>query len=375
MSSLRKLVAVLILANLPAIGSAAGLEFSGTAWHLVAIHSMDETQGTVRISDPSRFTLEFWPNGRVGLRLDCNSGRGTYELTPAGDGTTGSIRFGPIVATRALCPPPRLDERLARDMAFVRGYLVKDDKLYLSLMADSGNYEWEPHHIAGTSLDSNRMVRPVHFAKGKNTSVIRDRIAGRQYVDYTLRASAGQRMTVMLDGSNKANHFNLLPPDSPDAAMVIGELVNNRFDGIVPDDGVYTIRVFLMRSAGRRQETSAYTLSIGIAGEPLVPVSANVDAVLPGTRYHASATTNCEPLYSQARHCEAYVVRRGFDGTATVELRWDGDRKRRILFVKGEPKAADVPQAMTFTRDDRGWRVSFDKAEHFEIPDALVYGG
>lgn len=83
----------------------------------------------------------------------------------------------------------------------------------------------------------------------------------------------------------------------------------------------------------------------------------------------------CEPLYSQVRECEAYVVRRGFDGTATVELHWDGDTKRRILFVKGEPKAADVPQAMTFTHDERGWRVSINNDEHFDIPEALVSGG
>ena len=69
------------------------------------------------------------------------------------------------------------------------------------------------------------------------------------------------------------------------------------------------------------------------------------------------------------------MVRRGFDGTATVELRWDAGRKRRILFVKGEPKAADSAQALTFTRNERGWRVSFDGEEHFEIPEALVYGG
>jgi hypothetical protein len=30
---------------------------------------------------------------------------------------------------------------------------------------------------------------------------------------------------------------------------------------------------------------------------------------------------------------------------------------------------------MTFTRDERGWRVSFGGEEHFEIPEPLVYGG
>ncbi len=69
------------------------------------------------------------------------------------------------------------------------------------------------------------------------------------------------------------------------------------------------------------------------------------------------------------------MIRRGFDGTATVELRWDKAKKRRILFVKGEPLVADVPQSMTSSRDERGWRVTFNGDEHFEIPEPLVFGG
>ena len=80
-------------------------------------------------------------------------------------------------------------------------------------------------------------------------------------------------------------------------------------------------------------------------------------------------------VYTETRECEAEVVRRSFDGTATVELRWDKTWKRRILFVKGEPKAADVPQLMTFTRNERGWVVSFGNDESFEIPEPLVFGG
>jgi hypothetical protein len=30
---------------------------------------------------------------------------------------------------------------------------------------------------------------------------------------------------------------------------------------------------------------------------------------------------------------------------------------------------------MTFTRNERGWRVSFGGEEHFEVPEPLVYGG
>jgi len=375
MSGLHALIGGLAMASLPLVSWSADAKFVGTTWQLLAIQSMDDAQGTTRVDDPARFTLTFGRDGQAFLQLDCNRGTGSFKITPTASGDSGSISFGPIAATRALCQPPRLDERIARNMAYVRSYLLKDGKLYFSLMADGGIYEWAPVHTEGTAQDLDRTIKPVQFSKGTNEISIRDRIVGRQFVDYQLRASAGQRLMVSLNGSNGANYFNLLPPDSADAAMAIGMLNGNRFEGLLPDDGVYTIRVFLMRAAGRRNEASNYTLSIGITGKPLEPVSGQTDAVLPDTPYHARTTTPCEPKYSQARECEALVVRRGFDGTATVELRWEGDRKRRILFIKGEPKATDVPQAMTFIRHERGWRVSFNGDEHFEIPEPLVYGG
>jgi heat shock protein HslJ len=117
---------------------------ASTAWALHAIQSMDDAQGTTRIADPERFTLRLGADGRATMRLDCNRGTASWKATAAGDGTTGSIEFGSIAATRALCPPPRLDERVVRALGYVRGYLLKDGKLFLSLMADGGILEWHP---------------------------------------------------------------------------------------------------------------------------------------------------------------------------------------------------------------------------------------
>jgi heat shock protein HslJ len=115
----------------------------GTAWQLHAIQSMDDAQGKTRIADPSRFTLRLNADGSAALQLDCNRGAATWESTPAGDGS-GRLTFGPVAATRALCPPPPIGERVARDLGFVRSYLLKEGKLFMSLMADGGIYEWHP---------------------------------------------------------------------------------------------------------------------------------------------------------------------------------------------------------------------------------------
>ena len=117
---------------------------TGANWELVAIQSMDDAQGTTRIESPERITASFTGDGRVSFRLDCNRGTATWESEPSADGTTGKLRFGPIAATRAMCPPPHLDERVVRDLTYVRSYLFKDGKLFMSLMADGGIYEWRP---------------------------------------------------------------------------------------------------------------------------------------------------------------------------------------------------------------------------------------
>jgi hypothetical protein len=204
---------------------------------------------------------------------------------------------------------------------------------------------------------------------------VQDRIQGYQYVDHSLRAFAGQRLVVALKGSHAGNTFNVLAPGAISGAMAIGEREGNRYEGVLPDDGVYTVRVYLPRAAGRRNESSRYTLSVGITGVPLKSVSSQVDAVVPGTRVHATTTAACVPPYTSTRTCEAQVVRRGFDGTATVLMRWDEGQVRRILFVKGQVVASDAQQAFKATRTADGWLVEFGDGERYEVPEPLVMGG
>jgi len=228
-----------------------------------------------------------------------------------------------------------------------------------------------PAHAA----DNERTVQAVHFAPGSSSVIIKDSIRGYHYVDYQLRAGAGQTLQVSLQTGNSANYFNILPPGSVDAGMYNASTSGNRFEGLLPDDGVYSIRVYLMRSAARRNERADFSLTIGVTGKPLAPVSARVDALIPGTPFHARTMAPCMPAYSQARECEASVIRRDHDGTATVVLRWDKKITRRILFLQGKPVASDAMQEMTYTRDDKGWVVRFYRDESFVIPEPLVFGG
>ena len=117
---------------------------AGTHWRLVEIQSMDDATGTARPSDPDAYTMDLNADGTVAMRLDCNRARGTWTVMPVANGSEGGFLFGPVAVTRAQCPPPSLGARIAKDMPFVRSFLLKEGRLYLSLFADGGIYVWEP---------------------------------------------------------------------------------------------------------------------------------------------------------------------------------------------------------------------------------------
>jgi hypothetical protein len=116
--------------------------------------------------------------------------------------------------------------------------------------------------LAVSPIDS----RPIQFAKGVSSATIKASLKGDQTIDYKLRARAGQTMSVKLKTSNGSNYFNVLPPGSQDVAIFVGSSGGNEWSAPLEADGEYTVRVYLMRSAARRNETASYTLTVGIVG-------------------------------------------------------------------------------------------------------------
>jgi len=243
-----------------------------------------------------------------------------------------------------------------------------------SLLAAAAVLVLLPPMTAGAQPAPPRQER-VTFAKGATSAVVKGQVKGDADVDYLVRAAAGQTISVALKVSNRSNYFNVLPPGSADVAMHVGQ-DGEAFTGMLPTDGDYTVRVYLMRNAARRNEASDYTLTISVTGKALAPLPASQDALLPGTKFHASGSVKCLPPFGDGKpqQCEAFVIRRGVDGTATVEIPTTG-AKRRILFVSGKPVASDSSDKMTVTRQGDVTTVKFESGEYYEIVDALIIGG
>lgn len=106
------------------------------------------------------------------------------------------------------------------------------------------------------------------------------------------------------------------------------------------------------------------------------PLPATNDALVAGTGFHAAGTVPCLILGAGAgAGCKAGLIRRGRDGTGTVELRDPNTLVRNVLFIKGQPVASDSAQPMTSSRQGDTVAVRFGSDERYDLPDALITGG
>jgi heat shock protein HslJ len=86
----------------------------------------------ITVTNPERYTIRLEENGKLQARFDCNRGGGDYKISE------GKLSFGPMMSTRAACPPDSLDGPYMRDLQRVVSFFIQDGNLYLELPLDSG---------------------------------------------------------------------------------------------------------------------------------------------------------------------------------------------------------------------------------------------
>jgi heat shock protein HslJ len=95
----------------------------------------------ITVGTPKNYTILLKADNKVQVRFDCNRGGGSFEIS------LGKLSFGPIMSTRAACPPGSLDFRFARDLQRVVSFFRMNDNLYLELPYDSGTMKFSPVKI------------------------------------------------------------------------------------------------------------------------------------------------------------------------------------------------------------------------------------
>ncbi len=180
----------------------------------------------------------------------------------------------------------------------------------------------------------------IQFAQGTSDATVRGKISGYEIVDYRLRARAGQALAVSFEPTNRSAYFNVLPPEA-DEALFVGSISGNRFEAKLPADGEYTLRVYLMRNAARRNETAEYQLAVGLVGEGTAAAAAA--APTPGTPFDRtlelqgiqfrvmsanSGSVNRLQIVPAGLESDNSPIERAIDGTVTgaeaADLNGDG---------------------------------------------------
>ena len=153
--------------------------------------------------------------------------------------------------------------------------------------------------LAANAQDEMR-TEQVRFAAGTSGTTINDSITGYDSVLYKVGAEAGQQMKVRLEPSNSATYFNIYEPGSGpgDQALANSQFTGpmvpdlNLFDGPLLTSGEYTVSVYMMRSAARRNERSDYMIAISIDGEIDDTVQADyADGLQGGPDFYQVATS------------------------------------------------------------------------------------
>lgn len=105
--------------------------------------------------------------------------------------------------------------------------------------------------------------REIQLRAGVMSATFAGTIKGYQHVDYQVSAKAGQTLSVEFEASNASAYFNIMQSGA-DEALFNGPMNGNHFKAALPTDGHYTIRVYIIRNAARRNEAAKYTLTVSV---------------------------------------------------------------------------------------------------------------
>lgn len=219
----------------------------------------------------------------------------------------------------------------------------------------------------------------VKFKRGDSAATLSGTLKGYDIRDYRIGAKAGQVISVLFQARNSSCYFNVLPPSSAEMALFTGSMSGNEFAARLTQSGNYTIRVYLMRNAARRNEVCKYQFTVEISPVRATEPGMQTDALVPDTQFHATTEVPCARRPGQPTiSCKSGVVRYEA-GNADVTVFWPDGGSRVLFFRNGAFSGADLGQAdgkarVSSTMEDGLYFIRVG-TQRFEIPDALVFGG
>jgi heat shock protein HslJ len=172
----------------------------------------------------------------------------------------------------------------------------------------------------GTAAAQAPPAQRVHFESGKYSATLQgtfsDRAQGDR--DYIVKAAANHVMVVALRTSSPSIHFNVFAPGDDMPLANTSETNESRWEGVLPADGDYTVRVYWAGDVPPKGSKPTY--QIQIAMPPVDP-----DSVAAATRAANAAGGKGSTLVGTTWRLVA--MQRKADGQQTP-----GDRMYTITF-------------------------------------------
>jgi hypothetical protein len=190
-------------------------------------------------------------------------------------------------------------------------------------------------------------------------------------------------LRVVLHSGSDAVAFNVFEPTrvpGRDGALYVGELNGPQMEVRTSHDGDYLIQVFQNRAAARRGERAEYAIDISVTGGGAAPAHRPGDAMVPGTRFHATGIVRCARADGQAMgECRMGVERGPGRGNGMVTVFWPDGGNRVIFFedltpVRYDQSEADAGARMTVERQGDDFHIRIG-GQRFIIPEAVITGG
>lgn len=120
--------------------------------------------------------------------------------------------------------------------------------------------------VLGATVSSAQNKRvDVKFRPGASSATYADTVTGYGSVDFYVKASAGQEMSVKLDSSNTFLYSVVLKDLESMEAVADEARETTRWAGKLPADGTYVVRVYLVRAEARRNKRAVkFKIDIGV---------------------------------------------------------------------------------------------------------------
>lgn len=107
----------------------------------------------------------------------------------------------------------------------------------------------------------------VRFKPGTTVGHYNGTIRGERYLDYVLRANAGQTLRIQLQQKTGApTYFNVQRSGTP-VAIADDARETESWKGVLAADGIYVVRVYMAKADRLKRKTSTFQIGFSIEVE------------------------------------------------------------------------------------------------------------